>query len=95
MEKSALYKLNKDTLIMLIEEIQEKLKKEVEIKDNILNAAEVEYSRCAHSDCEAFSVYGKWNNFVLLKCEKCVLCFCSKHNFDRIFAGRCLTCQYA
>lgn len=95
MEKSALYKLNKDTLIMLIEKIQEKLKKEVEIRDDILNVAEVEYFRCCHPGCFAFSVKGKWGDFALLKCESCSLSLCHSHNFDRIFNSKCLTCQYA
>ncbi len=92
MEKSDLYKLNKDVLIILIEQIQDKLKKEIDMRDDILNVSQVEYSRCCHPDCYAFSIR---RGFELLKCDQCSLCFCKKHNFDRIFANKCLTCQYS
>ena len=95
MEKSDLYRLNKDALVMLVEKIQDKLKKEMEMRDEIITSAEVEYTRCAYPDCFSFSVKYKWGNHVILKCDLCSIAFCQSHNFDRIFSGKCLTCQYS
>ena len=94
MEKCDLYKLNKDELILLVCEIQKKLKKELELKDNILCFAEVKYNVCIVPDCGAFFVKHRYNLLEVSICEKCSLCLCSEHNNGRIFANRCLTCQY-
>ena len=94
MEKGDLRKLNKDELILLVCEIQKKLKKELEIKDDILCFAEIKYWICAYPDCGAFFVKHRHNLFDVSICEKCSLCLCSEHNNGRIFANRCLTCQY-
>ena len=63
MEKSELSKLNKDELILLVCEIQKMLKKELEIKDDILCMAEVKYWRCAHKKCEYFCVEHRHNGY--------------------------------
>ena len=94
MEKSDLHKLNKDELILLVCEIQKKLKKELELKDNILCFAEVKYYVCIVRDCGAFFVKHRYNILEVSICEKCSLCLCSEHNNGRIFANRCITCQY-
>jgi hypothetical protein len=94
MEKSDLYKLNKDELILLVCKIQKMLKKELEIKDDILCMAEVKYWRCAHPHCDFFCVKYRYNIMEVSICEKCSICYCSKHNNGRIFANKCITCQY-
>ena len=94
MEKSDLHKLNKDELILLVCEIQKRLKKELELKDNILCFAEVKYYVCVVQNCGAFFVKHRYNILEVSICEKCSLCLCSEHNNGRIFANRCITCQY-
>ena len=79
MEKGDLRKLNKDELILLVCEIQKKLKKELEIKDDILCFAEVKYWICAYPDCGAFFVKHRYNILDVSICEKCSLCLCSDH----------------
>ena len=83
MEKGDLRKLNKDELILLVCEIQKKLKKELEIKDDILCFAEVKYWICAYPDCGAFFVKHRYNILDVSICEKCSLCLCADHTHGR------------
>ena len=89
-----LYSLNKDVLVKIICIVREDLEKEITIKDKIIEIAAVKYYRCNVKGCEAFVVNGRFHKYPISICHDCGICYCSKHNLNRIFADLCIRCAY-